>query len=174
MPIEQKPLKVAIYLRTSKTEQILDNQRIPLENYAASQQWDYHIFEEKESTRNTRPIQQELLNQLLKKEYDVLLIYKFDRWARSSRELVNHMEQLTERKVRFISYTENIDLGTSTGKLMFQIIAAFAEFERNLIRERTIAGLERARAWGKKLGRPRKQKTPPVNHIEDYISNLPS
>ena len=172
MTIEKVHFKVAIYLRTSKTEQILDNQRIPLENYASAQGWDYYLFEEQESTRNTRPIQYALYNRLLKKEFNCLLIYKFDRWARSSQELVTHMNELTARNVRFISFTENVDLGTSTGKLMFQIIAAFAEFERNMIRERTIAGLDRARAWGKKLGRPKKE-TPPVNHIKNYIANLP-
>jgi len=69
--------------------------------------------------------------------------------------LVTHVSELEARSVRFISFTENIDLGTPTGKLMFTIIAAMAEFERDLIRERTMAGLDRARKRGKVLGRPK-------------------
>ena len=154
-------MKVAIYLRTSKTEQTLENQKIPLIKYAEQQGWEYELFEEQESTRKTRPIQYDLYNKLLKKQYSGVLIYKFDRWARSTAELVNHLNEFNDRGVRFISYSENVDLGTPTGKLMFTIIAAMAEFERDLIRERTLAGLHRARAQGKRLGRPR--KTPPVN-----------
>ncbi|MFC1648869.1 recombinase family protein [Nanoarchaeota archaeon] len=151
-------MKIAIYARTSKTDQNLDNQVLPLKKYAESMGWEYELFTEQESTRKTRPIQHKLYGRLLKKEFDGLLIYKFDRWARSTRELVTHMDEFQAKGVRFISYTENIDLGTSTGKLMFAVIAAMAEFERDLIRERTIAGLDRARARGKKLGRPRKKR----------------
>ena len=151
-------MKVAIYCRTSKTEQNLDNQIIPLKKYADMLGWDYELFTEQESTRKTRPVQYELYNKLLKKEFDGVLIYKFDRWARSSKELITHLNEFIAKNIRFISYTENIDLGTPSGKLMFTIIAAMAEFERDLIRERTLAGLARAKARGKTLGRPRKHK----------------
>lgn len=151
-------MKIAIYIRTSKTDQVLANQLIPLEKYAQSFDWAYEVFSEQETTRKTRPIQWALYNRLLKKEFDGLLIYKFDRWARSTRELVTHLEEFQNKNVRFISYTENIDLGTPTGKLMFTIISGMAEFERALIRERTMAGLDRARAQGKKLGRPKKKR----------------
>lgn len=151
-------MRVCIYARTSKTDQILDNQLIPLKHYCDRMNWDYEVFTEQESTRKTRPIQYKLYQRLLKKEFDGVLIYKFDRWARSTKELVQHMEEFEAKGVRFISYSENIDLGTPTGKLMFTIISAMAEFERDLIRDRTIAGLERAKAKGKKLGRPRKKR----------------
>ena len=149
-------MKAAIYVRTSKTDQILTNQLNPLIRYVLQEGWDYKLFQEQESTRKRRPVQDNLYRALMRKEYDVLLVFKFDRWARSVRELVTHLEDFQEKGVRFISLKEAIDLGTATGKLMFQIIAAMAEFERELIRERTIAGLERARAEGKTLGRPRK------------------
>ena len=150
-------MKIAIYVRVSTQDQNLDNQLIPLEEYANRMNWEYEVFKEKESTRKTRPIQWDLYNRILKKEYDGILIYKFDRWARSTTELVNHLKEFEIRNIRFISYSENIDLHTPAGKLMFTIIAAMAEFERDLIRERTLAGLARARARGKKLGRPRKK-----------------
>jgi len=149
-------MKFAIYVRVSMVEQNLENQIIPLKEYAERMGWTYELFSEKESTRKTRPTQYALYNRLLKKEFDGVLIYKFDRWARSTTELVNHLKEFEARRVRFVSYSENIDLGTPAGKLMFTIIAAMAEFERELIRERTLAGLARARARGKKLGRPSK------------------
>lgn len=149
-------MKFALYVRVSTQDQNLDNQILPLEEYCKRMGWEYELFREKESTRKTRPIQYELYNRLLKKEFDGVLIYKFDRWARSTAELVTHLKEFESRGVRFVSYSENIDLGTPTGKLMFTIIAAMAEFERDLIRERTLAGLARARARGKILGRHRK------------------
>ena len=145
----------AIYCRVSRTDQILENQINPLIEYCNRMGWEYEVFTEKESTRKSRPVQWDLYNRLLKKEFDGLLFYKLDRWARSLRELVTHMETLYEKGVIIVSYMENIDLSTSTGKLMMQIMGSFAEFERSIIRERTMAGLDRARAQGKKLGRPR-------------------
>lgn len=163
-------MKVAIYVRVSTQEQELDNQLIPLKQYAERMNWEYEIFQEKESTRKTRPVQYDLFNRLLRKEYDGLLIYKFDRWARSTQELVSHIEALVNKGVNIYSYSENLDLNSSMGRAMLTILSAFAQLERDLIRERTIAGLERAKAWGKTLGRPkgrkdtkqRKRKTPPV------------
>lgn len=150
--------RFAIYARVSRTDQILENQIRPLKEYAERMGWDYEIFTEKESTRKTRPVQWELYNRLLKKEFDGLLFYKLDRWARSLKELVTHMEALHEKGVILVSFMENIDLSTSSGKLMMQIMGSFAEFERSIIRERTLAGLDRARAQGKTLGRPRKKR----------------
>ena len=80
--------KVAIYVRVSRTDQILENQINPLVSYAEKMGWEYEIFKEKESTRKTRPVQWDLYNRLLKKEFDGLLFYKLDRWARSLKELV--------------------------------------------------------------------------------------
>jgi len=151
-------MKVAIYCRVSTDEQTTENQKIPLIQYCERMDWEYEVFEEKVSTRKTRPVQWELYNKLLRKEYDGLVIYKFDRWARSLKELVEHIENLVERGVRIYSYTENVDLASSMGRAMFHIISAFAQLERDIIRERTIAGLNRARARGKKLGRPHKGK----------------
>ncbi len=150
--------RVAIYVRTSKTDQVLENQTIPLKQYCERMDYTYEIFEEQESTRKTRPIQWDLYNRLLKKHYDGLIIYKFDRWARSTKELIEHIENLLDKGIFVYSYTENFDLKTSMGRAMLTIISAFAQLERDIIRERTIAGLERAKAQGKKLGRPRKKR----------------
>jgi len=151
-------LKVAVYVRVSTQDQHLDNQKLPLIQYCKRMNWEYEIFQEKESTRKTRPIQWDLYNRLLRKEFDGLVIFRFDRWARSTKELVEHMENLYNKGVQVYSYSENIDLNSSMGRAMLTIISAFAQLERDIIRERTIAGLARARARGKKLGRPRKKK----------------
>jgi len=165
-------MKIAIYCRVSRTDQVLENQINPLVEYCKRMNYEYEIFTEKESTRKTRPVQWDLYNRLLKKEFDGLLFYKLDRWARSLKELVTHMETLHEKGIILISYMENIDLGTSTGKLMMQIMGSFAEFERSIIRERTLAGLDRAKAQGKKLGRPKGvsiKKSPPIEAVKNLI-----
>ena len=163
-------MKVAIYARVSMQEQNTKNQINPLIEYCRRMQWDYEVFEEKESSRKTRPIQWDLFNRLLKKEYDGLLIYKFDRWARSTKELIEHIERLLEKDIAIYSYTENIDLKSSMGRAMFTILSAFAQLERDIIRERTLAGLARAKAQGKKLGRPR-TKRGYVKRGEDLPTN---
>jgi len=151
--------RAAIYCRVSTNEQTTENQKLPLIEYCKRMGWHYFIFEETESTRKSRPIQYDLYNRLLRREYDILVIYKFDRWARSTRELIEHIESLLKKGIKVYSYGENIDLDSAMGKAMLTIISAFAQLERDIIRERTIAGLKRAKAQGKILGRPR--KTPP-------------
>ncbi len=160
-------MRVAIYVRVSKTDQILENQLIPLKKYCERMNYEFEVFEEKESTRKTRPVQWALYNRLLRKEFDGLIIYKFDRWARSTKELIDHMETLIEKKVMVYSLTENIDLSSSMGRAMLTIISAFAQLERDIIRERTLAGLARAKAQGKKLGRRKGSK----NKIKQGVSS---
>lgn len=151
-------MKVAIYCRVSTEEQTTDNQEIRLREYAERQGYDYEVFTEVMSTRKTRPVKQEVLQKLRTKDFDCLLIYKLDRWARSSQELALEFEELYHKGIVIISLSDNIDLSTATGKLQFQILSAFAEFERNLIRERTMEGLNRAKKQGKRLGRPKGSK----------------
>ena len=147
-------MKVALYCRVSTTEQTTENQKIRLVEYAERNNWQYEVFEETESSRKTRPIKASLLQKLRQREYDAVIIWKLDRWARSSQELSLEIEELYRKGIMFISLSDNIDLSTATGKLQFQILSAFAEFERNLIKERTLEGLHRAKLQGKTLGRP--------------------
>lgn len=153
-------MKVAIYVRVSKGDLNPDNQKLKLVEYCRIKGWEYDIFEETESTRKTRPVKELVLSKLREGNYDGVLIYKLDRWARSLQELIMNIEELRNRNRQFIVLTQPIDTTNSAGMLMFQILGAFAEFEREIIRERTITGLERARSQGIKLGRPRK---PPLN-----------
>ena len=151
-------MKIAIYCRVSSSDQTTENQSIRLSEYARQNEWEFEVYTEVESTRNTRPVKAELLHKLRDGEYDGVLVYKLDRWARSSIELVLEIRELVKKGVAFISYTENLDFSTSTGRLHFQILSAFAEFERDLISERTKEGIYRAKIRGKTLGRPKGSK----------------
>jgi len=146
--------KIAIYVRVSTQDQNVENQIIRLTEFARSKGWNYEVYSEVMSSRKTRPIKAELLAKLRNMEYDGVLVFKLDRWARSSTELILEVNELIKKGIAFYSYSENLDFSTATGKLHFQILSAFAEFERSLISERTREGLYRARTQGKKLGRP--------------------
>ena len=155
-------MKFAIYVRVSKRDQHPENQQISLERHCKREGWEYAVFEEKESTRNTRPIKEEVLNKLRRKEYDGVIIWKLDRWGRSLTELVNNLQELTEKGTKFISLMDNIDYTSTSGKLFANMLACFCEYERAIIRDRTMAGLERAKKQGtrsgKAIGRPKGKK----------------
>ena len=162
-------MKVAIYCRVSTEEQTTENQKIRLVDYCNRNNWDFEVIEETMSSRKTRPKKAELMNRLRQKEFDAVLIWKLDRWARSSQELALEIEEMYTKNIKFISLSDNIDLSTATGKLQFQILSAFAEFERNLIRERTMEGIHRARVQGKHLGRPKGKKDSKVRRKSGYF-----
>lgn len=150
--------KVALYCRVSTKKQTNENQKIKLIEYASERFLKFDLYEEVESSRKTRPVKQELLIKLRKGEYSSVIVYKLDRFARSSRELILEIQELIDKGIGFISLSDNLDFTNSVGRLHFQILAAFAEFERSLISERTKEGIERAKAQGKKLGRPKGSK----------------
>lgn len=159
-------MKVAIYVRVSRVDLNPENQLLELERFANSMGWDYEVFEEKESTRKTRPIKQKIFQEALQKKWDLIFVYKLDRWARSLQELINDFNQLRVNKVQFRSLADNIIVDDDPrNMLMIHMLGAFAQFERSMIRERTMAGLARAKAQGKKLGRPKKysRRKPPLS-----------
>lgn len=156
-------MKFALYSRVSRIDLNPENQNIQLLEYAKNKGWEYEFFEELESSRKTRPIKEKVLQLVRDNKIDGIIVYKLDRWARSLQELIMNVTEITNRGKQFISITQPFDTTSSSGMLMLQILGAFAEFERELIRERTLAGLARAKAQGKTLGRPRKViKTPKI------------
>lgn len=161
--------KVALYCRVSTDKQTTENQKLRLVEFAESQGYEYEIFEEVESTRKTRPVKQALLVKLRAYEYDAVVVYKLDRWARSSTELILETKELLDKGIGFISLSDNLDFSTASGKLHFQILSAFAEFERSLISERTKEGIRRAKSQGKKLGRPKGSKDKKKRSKSGYI-----
>lgn len=158
-------MKIAIYARVSKGDLNPENQKRQLIEHAVYKGWEYEVFEEIESTRKTRPIKEKILQSLRDGKIDGILIYKLDRWARSLQELIMNVKEVTDRGKQFIVLTQPFDTTSSSGMLMMQILGAFAEFEREIIRERTMAGLERAKSQGKKLGRPKKAASAPLPDI---------
>ena len=137
------------YARVSTKEQNLELQVDALKDAQCEQ-----VFTEVASGANTaRPVLDDLLSRL--RPGDVLVIWKLDRLGRSLKHLVTLTHELLERKIGLVSLNDPIDTTTAQGRLVFNIFAALAEFERDLIRERTQAGLQAARARGRKGGRPR-------------------
>jgi DNA invertase Pin-like site-specific DNA recombinase len=135
------------YVRTSKKEQNPEMQRRELEAAGCER-----LFEESISSRKEdRPQLRAALDYC--REGDALVVWKLDRLGRSLRELIDLVNGLKERGVEFVSLRESLDTTTPDGKLVFHVFASVAEFERDLIRERTMAGLEAARARGRKGGR---------------------
>jgi DNA invertase Pin-like site-specific DNA recombinase len=153
----------------SNGSQTTENQKIRLIDYAEKNSYQYDLFEETESTRRTRPVKQTLLAKLRKNEYESVVVYKLDRWARSSTELILDTKELIDKGIGFISVSDNLDFSTASGKLHFAILSAFAEFERELIRERTIEGLRRAKLQGKQAGRPKGSKDTKKRRKSGYI-----
>ena len=132
------------YARVSTLDQKLELQISGLEKYGCER-----IFEEKKSAAKERPELDKMVAQLRKG--DVVVVWKLDRLGRSLRHLVNLVGSFKEMGVQFVSLNDNIDTTTSQGRLMFNLFATFAEFERELISERTKAGLANARAHGEKV-----------------------
>ena len=161
--------KIALYVRVSTSDQTVENQKIRLIDYAEKSGQNYDIFEEIVSTRKTRPVKQALLSRLRNNEYAAVVVYKLDRWARSSTELILDTKELLNKGIGFISISDNLDFSSAAGKLHFAILSAFAEFERELIRERTIEGLRRAKMQGKHAGRPKGSKDTKKRKKSGYI-----
>lgn len=164
-----KNMKIALYVRVSTQTQTTDNQKLRLIEFAEQRGYTYDLYEEIESTRKTRPVKQQLLANLRKGDYNAVIVYKLDRWARSSTELILDTKELVDKGIGFISISDNLDFTTAAGKLQFQILSAFAEFERELIRERTIEGLRRAKSQGKQPGRPVGSKDSKERRKSGYI-----
>lgn len=101
--------------------------------------------------------------------FHYLIATTLDRWARSSTELILDTKEILDKGIGFISISDNLDFSTASGKLHFQILSAFCEFERELIRERTIEGLHRARLQGKRAGRPRGSKDKKQRKKSGYL-----
>ncbi len=157
-PNTQQGLKVAVYARVSTRDQEPENQLLALRDYVRHRGWTIvQEFVDRgiSGAKDQRPGLNALMQMAGHRKIDVVLVWRFDRFARSVRHLVTALDQFRSLGIEFISYQDNIDTSTPTGKMTFHIIAAMAEFERSLIQERIHAGLNRARAQGKHLGRPR-------------------
>jgi DNA invertase Pin-like site-specific DNA recombinase len=124
--------------------------------YAATRGWRIALrIEDVGSGASERPKRERLLEAARRREIDAVLVWRLDRWGRSLADLVVTLQELAALGVGFVSLTEALDLTTPTGRAMAGLLAVFAEFEREILRERVKAGLAQARKKGRQLGRPR-------------------
>jgi DNA invertase Pin-like site-specific DNA recombinase len=152
-------LRVALYARVSTTDKGQDPelQLRELREFAARRSWTIareYVDAGVSGSKESRPQLNALMKAAKQRRFDAVLVWKLDRFGRSLKHLVTALADFHEMGVAFVSFKEGLDLSTPTGRLMFHIVGAIAEFERELIRERVRAGMAHARSKGRKLGRP--------------------
>jgi DNA invertase Pin-like site-specific DNA recombinase len=148
---------VALYARVSTLDQNCDLQLADLRRYAGqrfSRAYEY-VDEGVSGTQRRRPALDNLMKDARNRMFNVVLVWKFDRFARSLKHLIDSLEEFGSLGIDFVSFTEGIDTETPSGQVLFHIVRAVAQFERDLIAERVRDGLAHARAMGKHIGRPR-------------------
>jgi DNA invertase Pin-like site-specific DNA recombinase len=149
--------KAAVYTRCSTFDQHPEMQEDELVEYVNRRGWSlYKIYSDKgiSGTTERRPGLDALLEDCRRRRCDVVVVWKFDRFGRSLKQLVNALELFRHLGIAFVSCTEAIDTSLPHGEMLFQIIGAIAQWERSLIVERVKAGLQHARSQGRRLGRP--------------------
>ena len=154
-------MRVAIYARVSTDEQTTENQVFELEKVAKRMGWTVtEVYADTISgAKAKRPELDKLLKSAMRKEIDVVMAWSVDRLGRSLQHLITLLSDIQSKGVDLYLHQQGIDTTTPSGKMMFQMCGVFAEFERAMIQERVKAGLERAKAKGKRLGRP---PVPPI------------
>jgi DNA invertase Pin-like site-specific DNA recombinase len=152
--------RVAIYARvsTANGHQDPEMQLRELREFVERRGWQItgeYVDRGVSGSKDRRPALDQMMAAAQGRKFDVLLVWKLDRFARSLKHLVNALAEFEALGIAFVSLRDNLDLTTPAGRLMFQIIGAMAEFERSLIQERVKAGLRNAKSKGVRLGRPR-------------------
>lgn len=151
-------MKTAIYARvsTNSNGQSPEMQLRELRGYCERRSWTVaseYIDTGISGAKDSRPELNRLMADAHKRRFDAVLVWKLDRFGRSLKHLVNALAEFEALGIAFVSLTDHLDLSTPQGRLMFGIIGAMAEFERSLIQQRVKAGIENARAKGKRIGR---------------------
>jgi DNA invertase Pin-like site-specific DNA recombinase len=152
-----KTKRAALYVRVSSGEQNTGAQERALREYVQRRGWKLQqIYRDQgvSGASSSRPALNELMKACRRGSIDVLVVWKFDRFARSLKQLMSGLEMCRALGIDFVSVTEAVDTSLPAGELLFQMIGAVAQFERSLIGERVRSGLANARAKGKLLGRP--------------------
>jgi DNA invertase Pin-like site-specific DNA recombinase len=147
-----------LYARVSRDDLFCENQLITLKNWAAREGIvDYVVLTETMSTRKTRPVKQQMIKDFRAGKFDTVVVARLDRFARSLQELVMDVHEIVNNGGRFVSVLNGFDFSRKTfnasQQLLLNIMASFADFEREIIRERTLEGLARVKSQGKIIGR---------------------
>lgn len=152
-------MRVGIYARVSTKDQSCELQLRDLRIFCTARNFTVireYIDIGESGAKDSRPQLNELLADARKRKLDAIIVWRFDRFARSTKHLLVALEEFRSLGIQFISYQENIDTASPLGQALFTIVSAVAQLERDLIRERVTAGVRNARACGKQLGRPRR------------------
>jgi len=152
-------MKIAIYCRVSTDEQFADKQEVACREYCQKQGFEiFRVYKDIISgSKESRPEFNILLEDMRENKFNCVMVTKLDRMGRSLQHLLSMFNEFNKRGVHFIAITQNIDTSSASGRLQLQIMGAFAEFEREIIRERTIEGMKKAVGVGKR-GRDKKHR----------------
>ena len=151
-------MRIGIYAHVSTKDQSCELQVRDLRAYCAARGFDLvreYVDVGQSGAKDSRPELNILMDDARKRQFDAIVVWRFDRFARSTKRLLSALEEFRSLGIQFISYQENIDTSSALGQALFTIVSAVAQLERDLIRERVTAGIRNARANGKKLGRPK-------------------
>jgi DNA invertase Pin-like site-specific DNA recombinase len=151
-------MRIGIYARVSTKDQSCELQVRDLRAYCTARGFDLvreYVDVGQSGAKDSRPALDELMDDAHKRQFDAVVCWRFDRFARSTKHLLSALEEFRSLGIQFISYQENIDTSSPLGQALFTIVSAVAQLERDLIRERVTAGIRNARANGKRLGRPK-------------------
>ncbi len=156
----RKARKAALYLRTSHADRTTENQRRELRKAAKRAGWSIAaVYEDNGISgakgRDGRPGFDQMLKDANRREFEVIMAWSVDRLGRSLQHLVGFLDEVHALNIDLYLHVQGLDTTTPAGKALFQMLGVFAEFERAMIRERVMAGLARARAQGKAIGRPK-------------------
>ena len=159
-------MRIGIYARVSTKDQSCELQVRDLRTYCTARGFDLvreYVDVGQSGAKDSRPELNKLMDDARKRQFDAIVVWRFDRFARSTKHLLTALEEFRALGIQFISYQENVDTSTPLGQALFTIVSAVAQLERDLIRERVSAGIRNARANGKKLGRP---------HVETNLEEI--
>jgi putative DNA-invertase from lambdoid prophage Rac len=154
MTTDKRPVRAAIYARVSTADQTCENQLLELRRYCAARGWEATEYVDTgiSGAKERRPALDRLMTDAGQRRIDAIVVWRLDRFGRNLRHLVTTIEELAAAGVAFVSMGESIDTASPTGRLMLGILGSFAQFERERIRERIQAALQRARRQGQHLG----------------------
>ena len=159
-------MRAAIYARVSTLDQEPENQLAELRRYVEARGWSAAEYVDKgvSGAKDRRPALDRMMVDAKRRTIDAVVVWRLDRFGRNLRHLVTAIEELNATGVTFISLGESIDTSSPSGRLLLGVLGSFAEFERERLRERVLAGLHRARSAGTRLGRP--NVTVPIERLQ--------
>src|ERR1039457_3301869 len=150
-------MRIGMYARVSTKDQSCEVQVRDIRAYCTARGLDLvgeYVDVGQSGAKDSRPELNKLMDDARKRQFDAIVVWRFDRFARSTKHLLSALEEFRSLGIQFISYQENIDTSSALGQALFTIVSAVAQLERDLIRERVTAEIRNAQANGKKLGRP--------------------